>query len=61
MFLDYKVRVIANACITRHDRGESNIQKVINGYNIDEANANLIRAEIMVKRPDIKWDMEGEA
>lgn len=58
MFPDYKVRVFANACITRHDRGEKDIEKVISSYNIDEANANLIRAEIMTKRPEIKW---GEA
>lgn len=55
MFPDYKVRVFANACITRHDRGELDIQKIVDSYKLDEANANLIKAEIMAKRPDIQW------
>jgi len=55
MFPDYKVRVFANACITRYERGEEDIQKVLDSYNLDEANANLIKAEIMSKRPNIQW------
>jgi len=55
MFPDYKVRVFANACITRYTRGETDIQEVLNSYNLSEENANLIKAEIMSKRPDIEW------
>lgn len=56
MFPDYKVRVFANACITRYTRGESDIRAVLASYGLDEDNANLIKAEIMSKRPDIEWE-----
>ena len=55
MFPDYKVRVFANACITRYDRGEKDIQAILDSYNLTEENANLIKAEIMSKRPEIEW------
>jgi len=55
MFPDYKVRVFANACITRYTRGETNIQEVLNSYNLSEENANLVKAEIISKRSDIEW------
>lgn len=56
MFPDYKVRIFANACITRVTRGEKDIQAVLDSYGLDAENANLIKAEIMSKRPDIEWN-----
>ena len=55
MFPDYKVRIFANACITRYTRGETDIQAVLDSYNLSEENANLVKAEIISKRPDIEW------
>lgn len=55
MFQDYKVRVFANACITRYDRGEKDINAILNSYNLTEENANLIKAESTSKRPEIEW------
>lgn len=55
MFPDYKVRVIANACITRYTRGETDIQTVLDSYKLSEENANLIKVEVMSMRQDIEW------
>jgi len=55
MFPDYKVRVIANACITRYTRGETDIKVVLESYNLLEENSNLVRADIISKRLDIEW------
>lgn len=49
----YKIRIIANACITRYDGGEREMIDIINSYNMAEADANLVKAEIAAKRPDI--------
>lgn len=57
MFPDYKVRVYANGCITRYTRGEEDINAVLLSYNLSQENADLVRAEIMTKRPDIIWVM----
>ena len=61
MFPDYKVRVFANACITRYTRGETDIQVVVQSYNLTDENADLIKAEIMSKRPDIEWIIKENA
>jgi hypothetical protein len=49
----YKVRIIANACITRYDGGEREMIDIVNSYNLTTEDANLVKAEIVVKRPDI--------
>lgn len=53
---DYQVRVVANACITRYERGEGTITEVVNSYNMNPTDRELVVAEIMVKRPDLKFD-----
>lgn len=52
---DYKIRIIANACITRHTRGETDIQAVLNSYNLSEENGDLVKAEIISKESNIEW------
>lgn len=54
MLKDYQVRVIANACITRYDRGEKDINVVVGSYNLSEGNKNLVLAQIYAFRPDIE-------
>lgn len=49
----YKVRIMANACITRYDGGEREMVDIIASYNLAESDANLVKAEIIAKRPDI--------
>jgi len=51
---DYKVRIIANACITRYTRGETDIQEVLNSYKLSEENGNLVLAQIYAFRADIE-------
>jgi hypothetical protein len=49
----YKVRIMANACITRYDGGEREMSDIVASYNLAEADANLVKAEIVAKRPEI--------
>ncbi|MFC3800014.1 hypothetical protein [Cohnella sp. GCM10012308] len=49
----YKVRIIANACITRYDGGERNLLDIVNSYNLSTDDATLVKTEIATKRPDI--------
>lgn len=50
---DYRVRILANACITRYDRGEGTIDEILASYNLVSSDATLVKACIMAKRPDI--------
>lgn len=51
-----KVRVVANACITRWERGERSMNDIINGYTMTEEDKVLITAEIISKRPNLDFD-----
>lgn len=52
---DYKVRIIANACITRYDNGESNIlTAVVDSYNLASDDRTLVLTCIYAKRPDVE-------
>lgn len=51
---DYQIRVIANACITRYDRGEKDIVAIVNDYNLTDENKNLVLAQIYAFRSDIQ-------
>ena len=52
----YKIRIIANACITRYDRGERTMNDIISSYPMAEEDKALVIAEITAKRPDINFD-----
>ena len=55
----YKIRILANACITRYDRGERTMNNIIDSYTgATEEDKNLVKAEIISKRPDINFDEE---
>lgn len=49
----YKVRIVANACITRYDAGEREITDIIESYRLNPEDTNLVKAEVAAKRPDI--------
>ncbi|MEK0312488.1 hypothetical protein [Cohnella sp. 56] len=50
----YKTCVIANACITRYNGGEREIEDIVGSYNLSAEDRDLVEAEIYAKRPDIK-------
>lgn len=53
MLTPLKVKVVAKACTIRYDRGEDDIQAVVESYAFDADNNALIYAEIVSQRPDI--------
>ena len=57
---DYQIRVLANACITRYDRGEKDIIAIINSYNLTDDNKTLVLAQIYAYRPDIQQSIITE-
>lgn len=52
----YKIRIIANACITRHERGERSMNDIIEGYNMEADDKALVTAEIISKRPNLDFE-----
>ncbi|AIQ26190.1 hypothetical protein NSQ90_26905 [Paenibacillus sp. FSL H7-0737] len=50
-----KIRLMANACMTRYDREEGPIEDIISSYNMQADNQILVRAQIMEKRSDIHF------
>lgn len=53
----YKIRILANACITRHDRGERTMNDIIDSYTgATEEDKVLVKAEIISKKSDISFD-----
>lgn len=51
---DYKIRVISNACITRYDRGENEMNEILDSYNLDSTDREAVLAYVYAKRPDIE-------
>lgn len=52
----YKVRIMANACITRYESGEREMVDIVASYNLLEVDSNLVKAEIIAKRPEISLE-----
>jgi len=50
-----KIRLMANACITRYDREEGPIEDIIASYIMQPDNEILVKAQIMEKRSDIPF------
>jgi len=57
----YQIRIIANACITRYNSDEGDIDSIVNSYNLAKADKELVLAEVYTKRPDITPAAEGFA
>ncbi|OPA74684.1 hypothetical protein BVG16_23285 [Paenibacillus selenitireducens] len=51
---DFQIRVIARACITRCDQGESDIQAVVGSYNLPKGDSDQVLAYVYSTRPDIE-------
>lgn len=49
----YKIRIIANACLTRFDAGEGEITAIVDSYNLGTEDRELVLAQIYAKRPNI--------
>lgn len=52
----YKIRIVANACITRYERGERTMNNIVSSYNLVEEDKLLVVAEIAAKRTDIDFE-----
>lgn len=52
----YKIRIIANACITRYERGERSMNDIINSYTMEADDKELVIAEITAKKPELDFD-----
>lgn len=52
----YKIRILANACITRYERGERTMNDIIDSYVITPEDRDLVVAEIISKQPDLVFD-----
>ncbi|WP_419885315.1 hypothetical protein [Paenibacillus sp. B-A-8] len=50
-----KIRLMANACITRYDREEGPIEDIISSYNMQPDNEILVKVQIIDKRSDIPF------
>jgi hypothetical protein len=57
----YKIRIIANACITRYNNGEGDIVTIVDSYNLSVEDKQLVLAEIYAKRPDIEGETDAQA
>lgn len=49
----YQIRIISNACYTRFTANEGDIDSIVSGYNLAEADRELVLAEIYSKHSDI--------
>lgn len=49
----YKIRIIANACLTRYDSGEGQIETIVDSYNLTVEDRDLVLAQIYAKRPEL--------
>jgi hypothetical protein len=49
----YKIRIIANACITRYDNGEGTIEEIVASYNLADEDKQRVTSYIALKRSDI--------
>jgi len=50
---DAKIRLFANASITRWDAGERDLETIVQSYNQSAADTELIIAQVIAKRQDI--------
>ena len=57
----YKIRIIANASITRYNSGEGDIVAIVDGYNLTAGDRDSVLSEIYVTRPELAPASEGSA
>lgn len=49
----YKVRIIANACITRYDASERGLVDILKSYNLSPDDEALVKKELSSKCAEI--------
>ncbi|MNB98375.1 hypothetical protein D3C75_456240 [compost metagenome] len=49
----YKIRIIANACLTRYDSSEGQIETIVDSYSLIVEDRELVLAQIYTKRPTL--------
>lgn len=52
----FQIRVLAGACIAKYDKGERSMNDIIVYYDQTPENNELIKAEILVRRPDMNFE-----
>ncbi|MCK9862041.1 hypothetical protein [Paenibacillus sp. ATY16] len=52
---NYKIRIIASACLTRYNAGECNIETIIDSYDLQVEDRELIIDQIKIKRPELNF------
>ncbi|MGF7050424.1 hypothetical protein J2T13_004962 [Paenibacillus sp. DS2015] len=56
MLQGYKVRIIANACITRYENGERAMDSIVGYYNQTEEITKSIKEEILIRVPTMDFE-----
>lgn len=51
---DFKIRIIARACVTRYNNGEGDIGTIVDSYNLAAEDRELVLAYVYSIRPDIE-------
>ncbi|MEC0248728.1 hypothetical protein P4H65_23335 [Paenibacillus chitinolyticus] len=51
--IHFKIRIIANACVTRYNNGEGEIKDIVDSYDLDAEDKEKVLAYVYFKRPDI--------
>lgn len=57
----YKIRIFANACVTRFNSGERPLAQIVNYYvpEDNKADQKSIRAEILKRLPNVDFEAGG--
>lgn len=49
----YKVRIVARAVVIRYNAGETDVDAVLDSYNLSDEDRTLVLAQIAVSNPEI--------
>lgn len=55
---DSQVRICANACVARYERGEGELTAIVNSYPLKQAIRKRVLAEIYAKRPNLQPEQQ---
>ncbi|MFB7813705.1 hypothetical protein ACWGPW_06155 [Paenibacillus chitinolyticus] len=53
---DFKIRIIANACITRFNNGEGEIKYIVDSYNLAAEDKERVLTYVYFKHPEINTE-----
>ncbi|MFM9276466.1 hypothetical protein [Paenibacillus jiagnxiensis] len=49
-----QLRICAQACISRYDKGEQNLSDIISTYALNQKDATVVLTEVYAKRPELR-------